>query len=106
MNAVFEYGLQNDIINKNYSSFIENEASDSIIDRREFSHSENDILWDRTDNVVVRIVLILLHTGMRVNELLNMPRTCCDLKEKSLDIRKAKNKYSIERFLSTIRYSI
>lgn len=45
----------------------------------------------------VKIVLILIYTGMRVNELLQMPRTCCNLKEKYLDIKKAKNKSSIRK---------
>lgn len=97
MNAVFEYGLQNDIVNKNYSSFIEIEASDPIIDRIPFTRSEIDMLWNMLDNVAARIVLILIYNGMRVNELLKMPRECCDLKEKSLDIKKAKNKYSIRK---------
>lgn len=97
MNGVYEYALQNDIVNKNYSSFIEIEASDPIIDRIPFTRSEIDMLWNMLDNVAARIVLILIYNGMRVNELLKMPRECCDLKERSFDIKKAKNKYSIRK---------
>lgn len=64
MNAIFEYGLQNDIVNKNYSSFIEIKASDPIIDRILFSRSEIDMLWDMLDNTAARIVLILIYSGM------------------------------------------
>lgn len=97
LNGVFEYGLQNDIVNKNYATFIEIETSDPIIDRFPFSRKEIDMLWDRKDNVYARILLILIYTGMRVNELLKMPRSCCDLQERSLSILKAKNKYSIRK---------
>lgn len=97
MSAIFEYGLQNDIVNKNYASFIEFETSDPVIDRILFTRSEIDMLWQLDDSVFARIVLILLYTGMRVNELLMMPRSCCDLSEKSIYIAKAKNKYSIRK---------
>lgn len=97
MNGVFEYALQNDIVNKNYSSFIEIEASDPIIERLEFTRNEIDELWKRTDNFAARIVLILLYNGMRVNELLKMTRDCCNLEERSLNITQAKNKYSIRK---------
>lgn len=97
MSAIFEYGMQNDIVSKNYATYITIEASDPVIDRIVFTRSEIDMLWERIDNFAARIVLILLYTGMRVNELLMMPRECCNLDERSLNIQKAKNKYSIRK---------
>lgn len=97
LNGVFEYGLQNDIVSKNYASFIEIETSDPVIDRIPYTRKEIDMLWERKDNVFARILLILLYTGMRVNELLKMSRECCDLQERSLSITKAKNKFSIRK---------
>ena len=97
MSAIFEYGLQNDIVIKNYSTFIEIETSDPVIDRIVFTRNEIDMLWERLDNIAARIVLILLYTGMRVNELLQMPHSCCDLQERSFNIQKAKNKFSIRK---------
>lgn len=34
---------------------------------------------------------------MRVNELLKMPRDCCDFENNWLDIKKAKNKFSVRK---------
>lgn len=98
MNAVFQYAMQNDLVQKNYASYITIEASDPIYERKPYTDREIDILWKNSaDRYDVQIVLILLYTGMRVNELLKMPRNCCHLEEKYLEILKAKNKSSIRK---------
>ncbi len=97
MNFVFTFALQNDYINKNYVDFVTFENTDPTIDRIPFSDTEIRYLWEHSERFEIRILLILLYTGMRVNELLQMPHDCCHLPEKYLDIQKAKNKASIRK---------
>ncbi len=97
MRAVFQYALQNDIVDKDYTDFLEIEYSEPVIDRIPFSDEEINELWKYSDQYDVKIVLILLYTGMRVNELLKMPRECFHPEERYLEILKAKNKYSVRK---------
>lgn len=97
MRGVFEYALQNDLVNNNYAQFIEVETSDPVIDRIPYTDQEIEYLWSISDRYDARILLILLYTGMRVNELLKMKRDCCNLEENYLYIEKSKNKTSIRK---------
>lgn len=97
MSAVFEYAEMNDIVSKNYAKFIEIEESEPTFEREVFTKEEIQKLWEMKNDCYVQIVIILLYTGMRVNELLLMKRECCNLQERSLYIEKAKNKSSIRK---------
>lgn len=98
MNGCFEYAMQNDIIDRNYSHFVKVEYTEAVINRIPYSHEEINKLWElvHTDNLLsAKILLILLYTGMRVNELLKMPHECCDLRERFLNIKHSKTKAGI-----------
>lgn len=94
MAGVFEYANMNDIVDKNYADFIKIEEYETEIERNPFKNKEIKNMWENKDDLYYRITIILIYTGMRVNELLKMKRECCDLKERSLYIHDAKNKYS------------
>ncbi|MBQ0106285.1 MAG: tyrosine-type recombinase/integrase [Armatimonadetes bacterium] len=68
-NKVFEYADKYDYINKNYSKFINlgrnTEKQVKII----YSKEETEKLWELKDNYCVKIVLIMLYTGMRLGEI-------------------------------------
>lgn len=49
-----------------------------------FTKDEIDILWQHTDNYMVRIVLILIYTGMRVRELLTLETSNVFLEDRYL----------------------
>ena len=97
MNGIFNYAEQNDMVSKNYARFVTFEYSEPTIERTVFSLNEIQLLKSLDSDWSVRILLILLYTGMRVNELLKMPRECCDFDNNWLDIKKAKNKFSIRK---------
>ncbi|MGN0407349.1 MAG: tyrosine-type recombinase/integrase [Bacteroides sp.] len=90
MLGVFDYAVENDIVAKNYASFIDIEASDPTFDRVPFSPAEIQRLWDNADKDDCKIMLILLYSGMRVNELLKMPRDMCDIDNRIFHVLKAK----------------
>ena len=72
---LFEFANQLDVpINKNYAEYVE-------LGREEHSSmhvciKEKDInkLWDNLDKEDVDLALILIYTGLRPNELLNMKK--------------------------------
>lgn len=70
MHTVFAYACENNLASKDYSSFINIEQSDPLFERTTFTKEEVSSLWSRSKEWDVQIVLILLYTGLRVNELL------------------------------------
>lgn len=75
-----KYALENDIIRKGYAEFIRLEKSKKT-ERETFS--ENDIkVFEKNDMVLgVDIILILIYSGMRVNELLNVEKSAVNIEE-------------------------
>ena len=73
MNMVFEYATQNDIVTKNYAKFIKIEEK---IEKTGSVFTEEEIktLWKHSDEPIARMLLILIYTGMRIGEMLNMNR--------------------------------
>ncbi len=97
MRTVFQYALQNDLTNKDYSEFVEIEHTDPVIERKPYTKAEINALWKRSNEWDIAIILILLYSGMRVNELLKNTKDNVNLEERWIYIPKelAKNKSSI-----------
>lgn len=111
MNAVFEYALQNDLVLKNYTEFVTYEKSGPVLERIPYTDDEIQTLWDiQADRFEAKVILILLYTGMRISELLDMKHDCCHLDELYLDVTSAKTKAGIRkvpihnRILPLIKY--
>lgn len=68
---VFEYGIQNDLIIKDYSAFLKIQKTEKKLLRKPFTYEEIKMLWE-SDIEDVDTVLILLYTGIRINELLKI----------------------------------
>lgn len=78
---VFEYGLQNDIIEKDYSDYLKIQKTDKKIVRVPFTEYEISKLWN-VNMCNVDTILILLYTGIRINELLKIKTTDVHLDER------------------------
>lgn len=78
---LYKYAMENDITNKNYAQFI-------ILDKTEktkhkiFTSDEIQTMFDNELLPGADITLILIYTGMRINELLNLRKPDIDLTEK------------------------
>lgn len=98
MNAVFEYAMQNDLVVKNYTEFVTYEKSAPVLERVPYTDDEIQTLWNIESNrYEAKVVLILLYTGMRISELLDMKRECCHLDERYLDVLSSKTKAGIRK---------
>lgn len=71
LNQVYNYAIKNGIITTNYVQYIE---IDEKIEKtgKIFSDEEIQTLWENKDDPTVRWILILIYTGMRIGELLQM----------------------------------
>lgn len=76
---MFTLAEQHDIVTKNYASFIDvGKAEDSK--KEVYTNDEIKLLWEHQGNLFVDVALILLYTGMRIGELLEL-----DMKNIHLD---------------------
>ena len=61
-----------------------------VIERKIFTKKEIEVLWKNLEIKNVYLILILIYTGMRVGELLNLKVADVDLGNKVIYIRKSK----------------
>lgn len=97
MGKVFEYAMQNDLVKNDYFKYLEYDKDDVKIKRERFTWKEIEKIQTDANQYSNQILLLLLHTGLRANELFELPLKNVHLKERYLDITKAKNKSSIRR---------
>lgn len=73
LGMVFEYATQNDIVSKNYAKFVK---IDEKIEKvgKVYTNDEIQLLWKHAHDEDARIILILIYTGMRIGELLNITK--------------------------------
>lgn len=67
-----QWAMQNDLIDKNYAEFLVMPQRKENSDREYFTDDEVDLLWSACDDSAARIVLVMLYTGMRINELFSL----------------------------------
>ena len=73
LTMVFDYATQNDIVSKNYAKFLKlDEKAEKT--GKIYTEDEIKLLWKHKDQENARILLILMYTGLRVGELLNISR--------------------------------
>lgn len=89
LNQLFNYAIVNDYINKNYAPHLNLGTNTPTIKRRIFTRQQINKLW-RMDHTTAHMILILLYTGLRIGELLNLRRQ--DINRKSLFLIVAKSK--------------
>ena len=69
---LYGYALKNDICEKDYSQFVEIPTKEKKLEKVPFTSAEVATLWKHKDEPFVDLVLILLYTGMRISELIEM----------------------------------
>lgn len=104
LKAIFKYCLENDIVRKDYSAFVEYTAVDKESKRKPFTPDEIKKLWNNLDYVVsvkgegvlsqkwIDTILIMIYTGIRINELLNIKVEQVNLEKRFINLQGTKTK--------------
>ena len=100
LNQLYEYAMKNELCNKDYSEYVDivkhKGRNPNKRDREKFTKAEIDRLWKASDDKYYQIVLMLIYSGVRISEILNLKREDVNLKEQYFDV-----KLSIYRHLIT-----
>lgn len=77
---IFRYAMKLDIIDKNYCDFVTLPRQQKVLERRIFTEEEIAILWANIKEIkYTDVIIILIYTGMRINELLKLKKTDVDI---------------------------
>ena len=66
--SLFNYAMQLDIVSKNYAQYIRLPKKEET-ERVAFSNEQLAALWQHSDNQIVKLILVLCYTGLRIGEL-------------------------------------
>ena len=77
LGLLYKYAMQNDILNKNYAEFIRLDKTEKK-EKEVFTKDEIQILFENDNIENVDTILILLYTGMRINEMLLLTKESVD----------------------------
>lgn len=94
-NQLWKYGIKHDLIEKNYADFIELPAKKESAPKVPYTTEEINHLWHNLHIPNVDILLILLYTGLRVMELLELKTENIHLDKRYFFVAKSKSKAGI-----------
>ena len=83
-NQVCKFALENDFISKDYSQFVSISNTQDKKIKNAFSEEEIQTLWNNIRDFYVKFTLVLIYTGFRINELLQIKIENVDLENGSL----------------------
>ena len=72
LSHLYKYGLRYDMCNYNMAERFSVDVPETEIERKPFTAEEIQWLWDNKDDYRARSALIMIYTGMRINELYKM----------------------------------
>jgi len=94
LNQLFRYALENDICAKDYSEFIDivkHKGKKGRAKHKIFTGTEINRLWEcHKANEYITIILMLIYSGVRISEMLNLKKADVHLAERYFDVIESK----------------
>lgn len=99
LNQMYEYAMKYEICNKDYSQYVDiikyKDRNPNRTDRSPFSADEIEALWVQKQNLYAQIVLMLIYSGVRVSELLDLKRENVHIDEHYFKVAESKTESGI-----------
>lgn len=99
---LYKFAMQNDVCGKDYAKYVDitqyKDKNPNAIDRKPFSSEEIQTVWNwKSSNEYISVILILIYSGVRISELLDLKKENVNLSEKWFDIVASKTESGIRR---------
>lgn len=83
---LYKYAMEYELVNRDYSRFVKIEKENDNQPGVPFTKEEIDLLWEHVNEEspcreMITVILVLIYTGWRIAEFLNMPISDIDLDE-------------------------
>lgn len=93
---LYQYAMVQEIVTQNKSTMLTvGEPNKTQKDKIPYSDEEIDILWQHSDDEIVKLILIYIYTGVRCNELLYLEKKHLHLDEQYFEVVKSKTESGI-----------
>lgn len=100
-NQLYEYAMKNEICFKDYSKFVDiakfKDKNPNKYDRKKFTKQELNYFWEQKDNQYSQILLMLIYSGVRISELLDLETSNVHLDEQYFDVVESKTSNGIRK---------
>lgn len=82
LKMIFDFAIRNEYIDKNPIDYLEVKKHKSVLERKIFTSEEIALLWNNINLKLVDTVLIMIYTGLRIEEFLNLKIENINLEER------------------------
>lgn len=97
LEQLYDYAIRYDIVTTDYASRLSIDPHIPVHKKKPFTVRERNRLWANTDIPFVVDVLILIYTGLRCGEYLNIKASDVKIRQRCLVIRKSKTMAGIRQ---------
>ena len=97
LSVMYDFSIKNEIYNGNNLSDWLDIGKSTTEEKEIFSDEEIQILFNNDDKDICKITLILIHSSLRISELLNLKNEDVHLEERYLDIKDSKTDSGIRK---------
>ncbi len=98
---MYDYAMKNEICNKDYSGFVDilqyKDRNPNKRDRDKFTREEVGRVWTMQEDPYYQIILMLLYSGVRIGELLDLKKENVHLDEQYFDVLASKTENGIRK---------
>ncbi|MBO5453911.1 MAG: tyrosine-type recombinase/integrase [Clostridia bacterium] len=98
---LYEYALKNDVCNKNYAEFVDivkyKDRNPNKRDKNKFDKYELERIWAQQEDKYYQIVLMLIYSGVRISEMLDLLKSDVRIEEQYFDVIDSKTKNGIRK---------
>lgn len=99
-NCLFDYAIKHDVCNKDYSEFVDinkfKDRNPNKYDRTIFDITEIEKLWKQVgSDQYIQIPLVLIYTGLRVGELLNLKKEDVHFEKRYFHVTQSKTEAGV-----------
>lgn len=93
---LYHYAMVQEIVTQNKSTMLTvGEPNKTQKEKIPYSDEEIDILWQHSDDEIVKLILIYIYTGVRCNELLYLEKKHLHLDDQYFEVVKSKTESGI-----------
>ena len=92
---MWEYAERRNLIAKNFTNLLDTKPIEKSVLHMKFSDDELTVLWERSDDDYVAVILMMIYSGVRPGELLALKTRDVDLEKRCFSIRAGKNRNAI-----------
>jgi integrase len=100
-NMMYKYAMKYDIVSKDYSTYVDivkhKAHSKPSKDKMPFTKLQIDKIWLQEEDKYYQIILMLVYTGVRISELLQLKKEDIHLEEQYFDVIKSKTENGIRK---------